>query len=141
MAVTFEVKHTRGTVYLFNPADVVINASDNGRHDLPDITDEASILEHGQQQPVAVRIKIISQCWLWGFPRWRAVAELNQEYPNGKLSSKRFNVRLTRSAGCYFNHEGESPAVMRPRRLTTRICSRGSKATAGSIKRLRQKMK
>lgn len=106
MAVTFEVEHTRGTVYLFNPADVVINASDNGRHDLPDITElKASILEHGQQQPVAVRNQDNKPVLVMGFSRWRAIAELNQEYPERKIKLKAVYVRCDQIGGLLLNHE------------------------------------
>jgi ParB/RepB/Spo0J family partition protein len=80
MAVKFEVLHTRGTVYWFLPEDVRIDAHLNGRHLAPDITAlKASILEHGQLQPVAVRNDAGTPVLVMGFSRWTAISEINEE--------------------------------------------------------------
>jgi ParB/RepB/Spo0J family partition protein len=81
MAVQWNVKEapTRGSVYNFFPQDIVIKPDLNGRHDLPDIGSlKQDILARGQIQPVGIRNDGGKPVLAFGFSRWRAVSELNQ---------------------------------------------------------------
>ena len=80
MAVEFSVEHTRTSEYLFYPEDITIKPELNGRLFAPDVSDlKASILEHGQLQPVAVRSDGGKPVLIMGFSRWTAIAEINEE--------------------------------------------------------------
>ena len=83
MAVTFSDNPTRGSVYYFDPADVVIKAELNGRHVAPDLTDlKNSLLANGQLQPVIIRREQVNDktkaVLVAGFSRWQAISELNK---------------------------------------------------------------
>jgi ParB/RepB/Spo0J family partition protein len=107
MAVTWNVKDVkRGSVYLFDAADIVIKPDLNGRHELPDIAElKASILEHGQLEPVAVRNEGNKPVLVMGFSRWRAIAELNQEYPDKQIKLQAVYIRCDEVGGLLLNHE------------------------------------
>lgn len=81
MAVQWDVqeKFARGSIYKFYPQDIVIRPELNGRHDVPNIDElKKDILERGQMQPVGIRNDGGKPVLAFGFSRWRAVSELNQ---------------------------------------------------------------
>lgn len=87
MAVTFETKQAveRGSSYFFTPSDIVIDAANNGRHTLPDITALiADIKANGQQIPVLVRKDGTRPVLVEGHSRWRSIVEINKDLPPDK---------------------------------------------------------
>jgi len=86
MAVEFKVEDmTRTSEYLFLPEDIVAEAEQNGRHELPDITwliesmlHIESMGGHGQIQPVSIRRTGGKPVLAAGFSRWRAVSAINK---------------------------------------------------------------
>lgn len=79
MAVQWQVDSTRNSVYLFDPADVVIRPELNGRHFLPDITELIDdIVKNGQIQPGEVRSEDGRPVLSSGFSRWRAIVHINE---------------------------------------------------------------
>lgn len=79
MAVQWAVENTRSSVYMFDPGDIKIKPELNGRHEAPEVEGLiASILEHGQLQPVLVRSENDKPVLLAGFSRWTAVSEINK---------------------------------------------------------------
>jgi ParB/RepB/Spo0J family partition protein len=92
MAVKWNVEHTRGSVYLFDPADLVIKPELNGRHEAPDVEDLIqSILADGQLQPVMVRSENDRPVLVAGFSRWTAISEINKR----KLTTERMKIACT----------------------------------------------
>jgi ParB/RepB/Spo0J family partition protein len=85
MAVKWSVKATSNNVFLFDPAHIKIKEDLNGRAELPDIEElKASILQHGQLQPVAVRNEAGVPVLVMGFSRWRAICAINEGRPEDK---------------------------------------------------------
>lgn len=83
MAVRWDIASTRGSEYLFDPADLIINPDLNGRQDAPDVESLiADILERGQLQPVLVRNDGGKPVLVAGFSRWRAISEINRRNPD-----------------------------------------------------------
>jgi ParB-like chromosome segregation protein Spo0J len=80
------IEVTRGTVYSFDPVDIKVIATLNGRHELPDIewliedmlkpAGEGGI--KGQIQPIIVRSDGGAPTLIAGHSRWRAVFEINK---------------------------------------------------------------
>lgn len=80
MAVQFETEHQRGSIYSFDPADLVIKADLNGRHELPDIEWLIQdIVAKGQLQPVLIRSEEGKPVLTAGFSRWRAIVAINSK--------------------------------------------------------------
>jgi ParB/RepB/Spo0J family partition protein len=84
MAVQWDIENKRGSVYYFDPDDVIVHGKLNGRHFLPDITELIEdIVQNGQIQPVEVRSEktkegVLVPVLLSGFSRWRAIKEINK---------------------------------------------------------------
>lgn len=75
------VKCTRGSEYLFDPADLLIRPELNGRAEAPDIEDliaDILVPGRGQLQPVLVRNDGGKPVLVAGFSRWRAISEINK---------------------------------------------------------------
>lgn len=90
MAVQWTVEQTRGSVYLFDPADLIINPDLNGRQEAPDVKGLiADILERGQLQPVLVGNDGGKPVLRAGFSRWRAISEINKQ----KLTPKPMPIK------------------------------------------------
>jgi ParB family chromosome partitioning protein len=110
MAVDFKVEHTRTSEYLFLPEDITIDPKLNGRYDAPDITElKASILEHGQLQPVAVRNDGGKPVLVMGFSRWTAISEINKDIRKSgegdPIKIRAVYVRLNEQDGFIANWE------------------------------------
>lgn len=85
MAVEFKTEHKRRTIYLFDPADLIIKPELNGRQDAPDVEPLiADILLRGQLQPVLVRNEAAKPVLVAGFSRWRAISEINRRKATDK---------------------------------------------------------
>lgn len=81
MAVQFLTKEdSRTSEYRFKPEDLQIKPELNGRHELPNITWLIqSIRDRGQQTPVVIRSDGGKATLVFGYSRWRAISQLNQE--------------------------------------------------------------
>lgn len=84
VAVQWGTENKRGSVYFFDPDDIVVKPKLNGRHILPDISELVEdIAINGQIQPVEVRSEktkegILQPVLSSGFSRWRAIKEINR---------------------------------------------------------------
>jgi ParB/RepB/Spo0J family partition protein len=89
MSVKWSIANTRGSVYLFDPADLIIKPELNGRHEAPDVEELIdSIMIHGQLQPVLVRSENDKPVLIAGFSRWTAISEINKR----KLTPERMKI-------------------------------------------------
>lgn len=91
MAVTFESTETvtRGSSYFLATQDIDIDAKNNGRHVLPDISWlEESIKKEGQHTPCTVRKNGKRALMVDGHSRWRAICNINK----GRKPEERLKV-------------------------------------------------
>lgn len=96
MAVSWKLENqpTRDSEYAFDPADIFIEPSLNGRHDAPDIEWLIeSILEDGQLQPVGMRSDGGVPVLIFGMSRYRAIVEIN----NRRLTPRPLKIKAVYS--------------------------------------------
>ena len=82
MAVTFETsgKMERGSSYWLDTGDIDIDAENNGRHVLPDISWLVeSIKTEGQRIPCLIRKNGARAMMVEGHSRWRAICQINRD--------------------------------------------------------------
>lgn len=96
MSVQFSTNIKRGTTeWSALPEELTVRPELNGRHDAPPIDDlVASILEHGQLQPVLIRREAGKPTLVAGFSRWRAVARINKDCLTGRMKPTADPMRL-----------------------------------------------
>lgn len=83
MAVRWQVENERGSIYKFALEDIVVRKEDNGRHDVPNIEELILDIEkRGQDTPVTVRNEGGKPVLVFGYQRYRAIAEINRRNPD-----------------------------------------------------------
>jgi hypothetical protein len=86
MAVRWAVdtkEYERGSLYKFNPEEIVVEPAENGRHVDPDIEWMiADIHARGQETPVTVRSDGGKPVLVFGYQRLRAIKAINERWPD-----------------------------------------------------------
>jgi hypothetical protein len=109
MAVDFNVKPTRGTIYEFFPEEIEVREELNGRQEKPDIewliTD---ILYQGQIQPSGIWSDAGSPVLSYGFSRWRAISEINKRKLTPEPMKLKCSYYKTNEQGAFIRNISEN---------------------------------
>jgi len=109
MAVEFNVKATRGTIYEFYPDEIEVREELNGRQDKPDIEWLiADIISQGQIQPCGVWSDGGTPVLSYGFSRWRALSEINRRKLTPEAMKLKCSYFKTNEQGAFVRNISEN---------------------------------